>query len=139
MRGAPILLDTCTALWLMNGDEMAQEALAEIDRAAAAGETVTVSAITAWEVAMLFAKGRLVIAMSPEAWFQSLSDLPGVGIAPLTPTILARSCALPGSPPPDPADRMIIATARETGARIITRDRRILDFADAGHVAAIPC
>jgi PIN domain nuclease of toxin-antitoxin system len=53
--------------------------------------------------------------------------------------ILADSCALPGKPPNDPADRIIIATARESDMTIVTRDRLILDYARAGHVRAMAC
>jgi PIN domain nuclease of toxin-antitoxin system len=53
--------------------------------------------------------------------------------------ILANSCALPGQPPNDPADRIIIATARESDMTIVTRDHLILDYARAGHVRAMAC
>jgi PIN domain nuclease of toxin-antitoxin system len=55
----------------------------------------------------------------------------------VTETIVVRYS--PGAPPRDPADRIVIATARALGLQLVTRDRAILAYADAGHVAAIPC
>jgi PIN domain nuclease of toxin-antitoxin system len=57
----------------------------------------------------------------------------------LTVEILTGSCSLPGSPPDDPADRIIIATARDRDMIVVTRDRRILDYSRAGHVRAMAC
>ena len=60
-------------------------------------------------------------------------------MADLSPEILSDSCLLPGKPPRDPADRMIISTARHQDLTIITRDRLILAYAGEGHVRAIAC
>jgi PIN domain nuclease of toxin-antitoxin system len=57
----------------------------------------------------------------------------------LTIEILTNSCGLPGSPPDDPADRIIIATARETDLTVVTRDRQILKYSRAGHVRTLVC
>jgi PIN domain nuclease of toxin-antitoxin system len=57
----------------------------------------------------------------------------------LTPEVLISSSYLPGSPPRDPADRIIAATARVQGYRLVTRDRLLLDYAEAGHVEALAC
>jgi PIN domain nuclease of toxin-antitoxin system len=57
----------------------------------------------------------------------------------LTIDLLANSCTLPGEPPNDPADRIIIATARESGLVIVTRDSAILSYSQAGHVQTLAC
>lgn len=88
---------------------------------------------------MLAAKGRYASAVPPRIWFARLLALPGVKLADLTTDVLFASCDLPWATHPDPADRIIIATAREYGLRIVTRDRRILDYADKGHVMALAC
>jgi PIN domain nuclease of toxin-antitoxin system len=88
---------------------------------------------------MLVSRGRLTLAISPEAWFTSLRQLPGIRLAPLTPEILIASTVLPGVPPRDPADRIIAATARALGLTIVTRDGELLPYAAAGHLAAIRC
>ena len=60
-------------------------------------------------------------------------------LADLTPAIFIDSSFLPGQPPRDPADRIIIATARENDLTILTRDRLILEYAKAGNVRALAC
>lgn len=77
--------------------------------------------------------------MTVKSWFDSLVVPPYSALAELTSSVLIDSSFMPGMPPNDPADRIIIATAREHGYRIMTRDRKILDYADQGHVQAIAC
>jgi PIN domain nuclease of toxin-antitoxin system len=62
---------------------------------------------------------------------------PGPAIEPLTPRVAVESCELPDAFHADPADRMIVATVRVTDARLLTRDRRILDYAARGHLSAL--
>ncbi|MGP1395253.1 MAG: type II toxin-antitoxin system VapC family toxin [Inquilinaceae bacterium] len=135
----PVLLDTCAAIWLMNGDGMSGASLAAIRAAQQHNVGVYVSPITAWEIGVLVAKNRLALTQPPETWFAGLLAQTGVRLADLSPSILIRSSALPQSPPSDPADRMIIATAREGGFTLITRDRTMLAYAAAGHARAIAC
>jgi len=137
--GQDLFLDTCAVLWLANGDDLDPEALAAIESAASAGGRVHISAITAWEVAMLESRGRLSLSMPVEAWFARVTGLPGLAVEPLSPDVLIRSTRLPGAPPSDPADRMIIAAARERGATLVTRDRAILDYGASGHVSVMRC
>lgn len=137
--GSGLLLDTCAAIWISNGDPLKAEALDRIKIAEAEQQSVCVSAITAWEVATLAARGRLSLSIPVERWFETLSALPQITLAALSPEILIRSASLPGTPPADPADRMIIATARQYGLAILTRDREILAYARCGHVAAMEC
>lgn len=133
-----VLLDTCACLWLVKPEPMAPSALRAIEAAQAAGG-VWVSAITAWEVATLVRKSRYRLAASVTRWFDALLALPGIRLAALDPALLIASVELPGAPPADPADRMVIATARALGVPVVTRDRRILAYAGAGYVAAWPC
>lgn len=134
----PLLLDTCACLWLTHGDELRGDAVAAITEAQRA-RGVFVSAITAWEVATLVARGRYRLKVSTAVWFARLMQLPGIGLADLTPDILIASVELPGDPPADPADRMICATARQHGFGVVTRDRRILAYGAAGHVNTMSC
>ena len=134
----PVLLDTCAAIWLMNGDPLSPASRALIDEAQAAG-LVHVSPITAWEVAMLAARGRIALSLAPIAWFAALIGLPGVAWAPMPPEVLIASATLPGKAPRDPADRIIAATARQFGHVVVTRDGELLPYAQAGHVMAVGC
>lgn len=133
-----LLLDTCAVIWLFGGSKMTEESRTAISEAAAA-RTLHVSPFSAWEIATLVRKGRLALTMTPHQWFQRVLDHPGVELAPLDPDVLIASCELPPSPPGDPADRIIIATARHMQLTIVTRDESILAYARLGHVAAMEC
>lgn len=100
---------------------------------------VYLSPFSAWELGMLASKGQFASTVPPRIGFANLLALPGVKLASLTPDILISANDLPWKVHADPADRIIIATAREYGLRIVTRDRKILDYADKGHVMALAC
>jgi PIN domain nuclease of toxin-antitoxin system len=96
-----------------------------------------VSVISAWEVGMLEARGRLRFDIPCEEWVEHAFGLPGLSLMPLTPSICVRSSRLPGAFHGDPADRLIVATARELGAVLLTRDEPILQYAALGHLRAL--
>lgn len=134
----PILLDTCALIWFGNDDVLSREAEEALVAAEAAAIAISVSPISAWEIGMLVAKGRLRMASSPLDWFQRILDL-GVALAPLPPAVLIASSSLPSERLRDPADRIIAATARGLNYRLMTRDKPLLDFAAEGHMTAIAC
>jgi PIN domain nuclease of toxin-antitoxin system len=136
---ASILLDTCAAIWLAGGEAISEESRKAIRSAGSAHVGVYVSPFTAWEIGTLIAKRRLHLTLSPEVWFDRFLAMPGVRLAELTPRILLASTALPGLPPADPADRIIAATARVQGHVVVTRDKKLLDYAREGHIRAIAC
>jgi PIN domain nuclease of toxin-antitoxin system len=129
-----LLLDTCALLWLANGAEIAPDA-----RAAVNERSLHVSPISAWEVANLVRKSRIALTLPVANWFRQAADRMAAAMPQLTVEILADSCSLPGSPPGDPADRIIIATAREADMTVVTRDKTILEYSRAGHVRAMVC
>lgn len=133
------LLDTCACIWMSEGAPLADPAVEALNQSWQSGQDVWISPFTAWEIGMLMSRGRLKSRLSPRAWFHRLIGVDGVALAELSPDILLESNGLPGDPPRDPADRIIIATARETGLTIVTRDRLILDYADQGQVLALAC
>jgi len=134
-----VLLDTCAALWLLGGEPMSDASLKAVRGAGAANQGIYVSPFTAWEIGTLVAKRRLPLALSPEVWLESLLAQPGIRLDLLTPGILIASTSLPGTPPCDPADRILAATARVHGHIIITRDQKLLEYAKQGHIRAIAC
>jgi len=140
-RAPAVLLDTCAAIWIANGDPLRAGAEARIVHAALA-EGVFVSPVSAWEVGML-SRPRTGRAMEflpdPASWFARLMAGPGVKPAAFTAQIAIAASQLPGDLHGDPADRLLIATARHLAMPIVTRDARILAYALAGHVAGIPC
>lgn len=136
--GRAILLDTHVWIWTVEGErgELSDPAVEEIERGSREGR-ILISAISVWEVAMLEAKGRLTLSRPVDEWVRSALRAPGVQLLGLTPEIAVESTRLPGSPAGDPADRILIASARVAGARLTTRDRLILGYAGDGHVAAL--
>jgi PIN domain nuclease of toxin-antitoxin system len=134
-----LLLDTCAAIWLVEQKRVSDQAKDALNRAVGNQEPVYVSMISSWEIGLLVARGRLPLSMDPLAWFERLLDTPGVRLADISPRILVGSSFLPGRPPNDPMDRIILATAREGGYRLMTRDKHLLAYADDGHIQAIAC
>ena len=134
-----VLLDTCACLWLTHGDPMSQASRRAISEGQSSGAGVHVSAITAWEVATLVSKRRYRLFVSPKVWFARLLAFGGIRLAPLTPEILIESAFLPGESPKDPADRMIVATARQHGLVVITRDRKLFTYAEQNHLRLLAC
>jgi PIN domain nuclease of toxin-antitoxin system len=134
----PLLLDTCVVIWFLDG-QLPSAARTALANAAAKGNDVFVSPICAWELGLLVSRGRLRLSMTPVDWFERLLAAPGIALAELSPRLLVHSSFLPGTPPRDPADRIIAATARANGYCIMTRDRQLLDYAAEGHVKALAC
>lgn len=132
-----VVLDTHVWIWLVGGDRtLSAEARAAIEEAAAAGQ-VLVPAISVWEVALLEARGRIVLAKPCARWVSDALAAPGLALAPLTPEVTIESVRLPEPFHDDPADRMIVATARLADAALVTRDARLLDYGARGHVASV--
>jgi PIN domain nuclease of toxin-antitoxin system len=129
-----LLLDTCAVLWLAQGTRLTPDA-----RKAVAERKLNVSPITVWELANLVRKNRIVLAMPVAKWFRLTLDMMQAALSELTVEVLAGSCQLPGSPPNDPADRIIIATAREASMVVMTRDKAILAYSRAGYVQTMVC
>ncbi|MFQ5672798.1 MAG: type II toxin-antitoxin system VapC family toxin [Nitrospinales bacterium] len=124
-----LLLDTHVWIWLLTGDKKlaSSKCLPHINEAAK-HSAIKVSAISVWEVGMLESKGRIKFSMDCLRWVQQALEAPGTSLAPMTPEIAVESCRLPGNFHGDPADRIIIATARILGACLVTDDKKILAY-----------
>jgi PIN domain nuclease of toxin-antitoxin system len=137
-----LLLDTHVLVWLLtDSDRISAAVYNQIERAAAQ-DLLFVSAITPWELAMLVAKGRLVLSRDVGNWIDAALSLPGIHLEALSPAIAVASTRLPltllsGQVHPDPADRILIATARSIDATLVTADERVLDYAKAGHLRCL--
>ncbi len=134
----PILLDTCAAVWLASG-QLDRAGLEMLERAGSSSAGVWVSPITAWEVGLLASRNRIALRMPVRAWFAKLLAVPGANLSELSPDVLIAANELPGDLHKDPADRILAATARAFGYRLMTRDRPLLAYAAAGHMQAIAC
>jgi PIN domain nuclease of toxin-antitoxin system len=107
-----------------------------INRSAGSGQ-LRIAAISVWEAALLASRGRVILGRPLAQWMIEAVSAPGLSIEPLAPQVAIEACSLPESFHRDPADRLIVATARVANAALITRDRRILDYAARGHLTAI--
>lgn len=132
----PMLLDTHVWVWLSFGTlDVFQPAVQKRLSAADRSRPLHVSIISAWEVAMLSAKGRLNLAMPAQAWIERSLTHPAMRLLALDdPAVVAESNELPGQFHADPADRLLVATARIGGYTLVTRDSKILEYGNAGHV-----
>ena len=131
-----IVVDTHVLVWAVDDDaRLGHKARAAIEEAGRS-DGIAVSAITPWEIALLAEKGRLRLGIDTAVWIDTALDLPGVRLVPIEPAIAIDSVRLPGSFHADPADRLIVATARHCGAALLTADQAILNYATGGHVRA---
>lgn len=133
--GSLLVLDTHVWLWAVEGmkDVMSDTALAAIAEASIQGR-VGVSAISVWEVAMLEARGRISLSRPVEDWVQAALQAPGVRLLDLSPAIAVESTRLPGKLHGDPADRIIVASARVAGGVLATRDHTLVEYGHLGHL-----
>ena len=132
-----LLLDTHVWLWLMSREGNPKPAAIRAVEEAAHYGLVRVSAISVWEVAMLEAKGRIRLSKDCLSWVNEALNAPGLGLIPLTPEIAVESSRLPGAFHGDPADRILVATARRQGAIFLTRDEKILSYGKAKHLSVM--
>jgi PIN domain nuclease of toxin-antitoxin system len=133
-----LLLDTHVLIWLAEGIEDLPDSSRDLIDRAAASSGLAVSAISFWEVAMLVRRGRIALATPIEIWRGNALATPSVIEAPLDGQIAIEAVELPGALHQDPADRLIVATARVQGWRLATRDRRLIEYGQAGHVQVLP-
>lgn len=122
-----IVLDTHIWVWWVHGDERLTQTQAEVIEANET-DVIGVSAISCWEVAKLVEYGRLELPCSLEEWFKDALSYPGIRLLELTPEIAIESTQLPGEFHRDPADQMIVATARVYGCPLVTSDGRLLEY-----------
>lgn len=132
-----IVVDTHVLIWAMHDDPRLGPAACELIEAASVGNGIFVSAITPWEIAMLAHKGRLALGREVGLWIEYALKIPGIRLAAIEPALAVDSVRLPGTLHSDPADRLIIATARFLGRPLVTADRAILDYGRGGHVSVV--
>jgi PIN domain nuclease of toxin-antitoxin system len=133
-----LLLDTHCWLWAQLGliQRLSRPSLSAI-RDAESGGNLRISVISVWELAMLEKHGRVALPMNLQTWIGDALSKPGISVAPLTPEIAIESVHLPGDFHGDPADRVLIATARVLGATLLTKDRRLIQYSRLRHVRAL--
>lgn len=133
-----LLLDTCAMLFLADETRIDAEARWEISEAAYDGR-LYLSPISAWEIGMGVSKGRLNLPLAPLDFIEEFIERMQAKLSPLTPAIMVSSSNLPGRVHGDPMDRILIATARALNLILVTSDRPILKYAEAGHLRTLAC
>lgn len=129
-----ILLDTITLVWAAMDDP----ALGKRSRALVNKEAdLRVCPITFWEIGMLIDKDRLDLGERPLIWIEAILTEAQIGVASIEPAIGIDAGRLPGTIHGDPADRLIIATARALDCPLLTPDEKILTYAKSGHFQVI--
>jgi PIN domain nuclease of toxin-antitoxin system len=130
----PTLLDTHAWVWWVTEDRrLSRSARLAIEKGQAR-DGLSLSLISIWEVAKKVEKGQLVLDRPVDAWLDLATLRPGLHLAELTRPILTESCRLPPPFHGDPADQIIVATARDRDAVIVTKDQRIRGYA---HVRSV--
>jgi PIN domain nuclease of toxin-antitoxin system len=131
-----LLLDTHVLFWAAwNQPRLGRQTAKAIDLASRQ-DRLAVSAITPWEIGLLDSKKRIILHKEPLAWIREVLAQPGLSLIPLEPEIAVASSRLPFDMHPDPADRILVATARHLGATLVTADANLLKLAKKGHFLA---
>jgi PIN domain nuclease of toxin-antitoxin system len=122
-----ILLDTHIWLWWVQRDSRLTPRLEEVLRAHEA-DGLGVSVFSCWEVANLVRGGRLALPLPTREWLSTALAYPGVELLPLSLDVVVDANELPGDFHKDPADRLIVATARIHDCMLLTADAKILAY-----------
>ncbi|OZI47863.1 VapC toxin family PIN domain ribonuclease [Bordetella genomosp. 5] len=123
-----IALDTHVLVWWAAGDEQLSRAAREAIEAELHDGEILVSAISAWEIAMLAKTGRLALTMDAQAWLDTVAEVPAIRFVPVDVRTSVHSVDLPGEFHKDPADRLIVAVARHHSVPLVSADMKIRDY-----------
>lgn len=122
-----IVLDTRIRVWWVHdAPELTPEYQSYVQSHEAAG--LGISAISCWEIAKLVEYNRLILPIPVADWLDRALSYPGIRLIELTPQIAVESTQLPGTFHRDPADQIIVATARLYAVPLVTLDRRIQSY-----------
>ena len=122
------MLDTHTWVWWHMNPKKLSKNVKKIIGSAGQYDEMLLSAISPWEFSKLLEKKRIGISCDPEDWINTALDMPKLRLVPLSPALAYRSTILPQPFHRDPADQIIVATAREENATVLTKDDRILTY-----------
>ena len=122
------LLDTCTWIWAVSKDRRLSRPARKLIDTALGNDELHLSVISCWEVAKLVQKGRLSLSVPVRDWVGRALERPGLELVPLSPAIAIESTELPGKMSLDPADQIIVATARHHSLAIVTPDKKIVGY-----------
>jgi PIN domain nuclease of toxin-antitoxin system len=132
-----LLLDTHVVLWATFNESRLGRHAAKTINLASREDRLAVSAITPWEIGLLASKKRINLHKDVLEWIREALAKPGVHLVPLEPEIAVASTRLPFEMHADPADRILVATARRLGATLVTADGALLELAMRGYFVAL--
>jgi PIN domain nuclease of toxin-antitoxin system len=124
-----IVLDTHAWIWFISNPDLLSKRATEAVNAAVKDKSILISSISAWELALLVTKKRMKLTLDVTDWIAKSESLPFIQFMPVTNSIAVKSVNLPLPLHPDPADRIIIATALSVGAPLVTKDKKLLGYA----------
>lgn len=122
------LLDTHTWVWWHMHPQKLSRKVKSIIANGDKYDAMLLSAISPWEFSKLLEKDRIGISCDPERWIHEALDMYKFRLVPIYPILAYRSTILPRPFHEDPCDQIIVATAREENATILSKDKRILGY-----------
>lgn len=133
-----ILLDSHTFIWLANGDAELGQKARQIIREAYDTDSLFLSPISLWEIALKASRGRMAFDRPIRPWMQNALRMTRTRLAPITEEIAIDCAELPPEFHGDPADRIIASTARISALLLLTDDTTLLTLARKGYLRAHP-
>ncbi len=128
-----LLLDTHAWIWAPSATELLSPKAERIIKSTPTDQRA-IASISIWEFSMLVSRRRIHVKIAPEQWLENAIHRNGLQIFNITPNVAIESCHLPGTFHNDPADRIIVATARIFNLTITTKDKKIINYP---HVNAV--
>ena len=122
-----ILLDTHTWIWSHSATKLLSDNAKRLIKKTQTDQRA-IASISIWEFAMMVVKGRIRVKIDPKLWLDNAIQNSGLKVIELSPEIALESCNLPGDFHKDPADQIIVATARIHNLTLLTKDRKILSY-----------
>jgi PIN domain nuclease of toxin-antitoxin system len=125
-----VVLDTHIWLWVMLGSPALSRSFRKGLEHSQKHHSVLISIISIWEIGMLAERKRIQLDMDPLDWVFQALDFPGIRLIQISPKIAIQSTRLPGAIHGDPADRLLVATAHEENAVLVTCDEKLLLYGE---------
>ena len=135
-----LVFDTHIWLWYFSGDKQFLESFKRAVEKCRDRDALFLSPISVWEIGMLVQKNRIELEVDVMEWINTSLEERGVTLAPISPKIAIESTRLPDTNHGDPADRMLIATAHEQNAVLVTCDKKLFKYGKGNYVSVYnPC
>ncbi|MBU2523792.1 type II toxin-antitoxin system VapC family toxin [Patescibacteria group bacterium] len=133
-----IIIDTHIWLWFLKADKrLGNSEIVDFLKKEQKKSGLRMASISLWEISMLAAKKRIVSDKNLKTWINDALKLTNIKLINLNTDIAVDTYKLPGKFHGDPADRIIVATARHLNAKLVTADKKIIEYADKGHLEVI--